>query len=528
MKIPARFLKLIFFAAVYAIAASHASAQLVAPSITIDANNVNANLNILGDNFDNLATSKAGFEVPKNSGKNTIYASSLWLGGYQNNTLKVAAMTYRQSGLDFFPGPLDTANATTDNTRMKNWNQFWKVTRAEINNFKQNGTISASIANWPGNGIGNGETKQMAPYIDVDHDHIYDPKHGDYPDIKGDQMVWWVFNDNGGVHTESKSEGMGLEIQASAFEYSSTKEAINNTLFLDYKIINRSKTDISKLFIGLWTDFDLGYAYDDYVGAAPKMSAYYAYNGATRDIVYGTNPPIQSVIFMKDSMSRFLYYNNTANTTNGNPGFPIGNPKDYYNYLSGVWKNGDCMKYGQDGVKGTQCVNYMFDGDPSDSTKGWTEHNVGNTPGDRRGLGSIGPFDLKAGETFHFPFAYVFSQKENGNTATNFEQLKGYWTEVRQFYKSNYGSIDEADQLGKKLKLYPNPASDNIFIEFSNDFIEKAVLLDNTGREIKVIVSGKGQNSRLQLDISGLANGIYTVMASTKQGIAVSKLVVAK
>ena len=38
--------------------------------------------------------------------------------------------------------------------------------------------------------------------------------------LLGDQTIWWVFNDNGNIHTETGSESaIGLEIQAQAFGF---------------------------------------------------------------------------------------------------------------------------------------------------------------------------------------------------------------------------------------------------------------------------------------------------------------------
>jgi len=514
----------------FAIFASEANAQFGAFD-SLNANNISCRINNIGDNFDDFSNGVThGFTAPKNTNKSTIYASALWIGGYQNNHLKIAAMTYRQSGIDFFPGPLDTTTPTITDSEKATWNHVWKVDRSEINDFRANHTIYSSIANWPGNAtLNTKEARIQAPYVDVDHDGKYNPIKGDYPEMVGDEMLWWVFNDIGGNHGETGGYPMGIEINAKAYEFNSAVDAINNTVFLDYKITNRSDTDIVNAYIGLWTDFDIGYAFDDYVGSAPTLSAYYGYNGKPVDAVYGTNTPVQSVIFLKDSMSRFMYYNNDASTVNGNPGFPNKSPSDYYNYIAGVWKNKACMKYGQDGVKGTQCTDYMFDGDPSDTLSGWTEHNVGNIPGDRRGLGSIGPFTIKAKSTFDFPFAYVFAQKPNGNTASNFQLLEGYWTQVKNYYNSNYTSAieDVSDPDAAAYKLFPNPAGNVLNIASANPLMKKIVIIDNTGR---VVYNGNNLDGQklIRIDISPFPEGVYTVITESKTGRAAAKLVISR
>jgi len=52
--------------------------------------------------------SAAQYEVPKDGNIHSIFAGALWIGGLDDsNNLKVAAMTYRSAGVDFFPGPLN-------------------------------------------------------------------------------------------------------------------------------------------------------------------------------------------------------------------------------------------------------------------------------------------------------------------------------------------------------------------------------------------------------------------------------------
>ncbi len=72
---------------------------------TLDANKVRARLYNSADMFWDQ-TSSPQYEVPKNSGLHSAFASSMWIGGVdQSGNLHLAAQTYRQSGLDFFPGP---------------------------------------------------------------------------------------------------------------------------------------------------------------------------------------------------------------------------------------------------------------------------------------------------------------------------------------------------------------------------------------------------------------------------------------
>ena len=93
-------------------------------------------------------------------------------------------------------------------------------------------------------------------------------------------------------------------------------------------------------------------------------------------------------------MSKFVYYNNDF-SEHGNPEEAI----HYYNYLKGIWKDGQNMTYGGTGWEaGNPLCNYMFSDDTDPNfTEPWTEITAGNDPADRRFLQSAGPFSLEPG-----------------------------------------------------------------------------------------------------------------------------------
>ena len=84
---------------------------------TLDGNKVSARMHNAPDMFWNLTNAPA-YEVPKNSGLHSSFSSSMWIGGMdQSGGLHFAGQTYRQSGVDFFPGPYrSTGNYDSGNT----------------------------------------------------------------------------------------------------------------------------------------------------------------------------------------------------------------------------------------------------------------------------------------------------------------------------------------------------------------------------------------------------------------------------
>jgi len=104
---------------------------------TLDINSVRAGIANRGDMHWNVGgNGNPQYEVPKGSGKNSNFASALWIGGLDaGNQLHGAAQTYRQNGVDFWPGPLDTIAATIDTVTSKNYDKIWKVSYTDINTF---------------------------------------------------------------------------------------------------------------------------------------------------------------------------------------------------------------------------------------------------------------------------------------------------------------------------------------------------------------------------------------------------------
>jgi len=499
----------------------------------LDINNVRARIFSCGDMWWDLV-STAKYEVPKvtEAGQPSIcsmFAGSLWIGGTENGNLKIAAMTYRQNGVDFFCGPLDTvtANVASAGTCVA-YDQLFELTRTEVQNYQADpNAITDDITNWPGNGIKsrlNNKLHQpgedgniaynLAPYVDANGDMVYDPgvqgNNGeyDYPLADGDQTLWYVYNDVGGPHGETKGASIGLECQEEAFEFS-TNDEINNMTFYKTTVINRSGNTLKNTWFGQWCDPDNGYYADDYVGCDTTRALGYDYNGEDYDPglqgygqIYGNNPPAIGAAFfqgpLSDStpghpskplgMSIFLYYNNDASPINGNPGFPNQNPQDYYNYLQGFWKNGAHMKYGADGVNGTVNTNFMFPGDPTQAGAGggWTEKAVGDVPGDRRFLESSGPFTLKPGAVNKVTVAVIWAHTGSGGATGSLGALKLATDLAKVTYNNNFSILYGADapnvvirELNQKLVItLQNTNSKNVeqydqkWVDKNNDTID--------------------------------------------------------
>ena len=327
----------------------------------LNINNVRARINTGGDMWWDLGAGiGAQYYIPANSSTTSMFSGSLWIGGLDiNNQLKLAALRYRQVGQDYWTGPLTIdGTAAIDKETCSQWDKMFDIKRADIDQFLSwwnsdnkaedfpGYTIPESILNYPAHGdVSKGQSYYLAPFKDVNGDGDYDPNDGDYPyyDItnelcpllyandpdyvptptmetelyypqyfggilvdqvlKGDETLWWIFNDKGNFHSESKGASIGMEIRAQAFGFS-TNDAINNMTFYSYEIINRSTYELTQTYFAPWVDTDLGYAWDDYVGCDVGRGLGYCYNGKAIDgggepEAYGEQPPAIGVDFFQ-------------------------------------------------------------------------------------------------------------------------------------------------------------------------------------------------------------------------------------
>ena len=451
----------------------------------LEINNVRATILAGGDMWWDLLS--AQYEIPKGSGKTSLFSGALWIGGIdKGQNLKVAAMTYRQTGNDFWPGPLDTATASTSSTICSEYDRHWKLNRSDVEDWLAGkAAMPEAVSSWPATGH-DGAMHYLAPFYDANGDTYYDPLDGDYPgfdlggdanakqgELFGDQNLYWIFNDNGNIHSETGGEPIGLEIHAQAFAFT-TNDQVNNMTFYQYTIINRGTSTLDSTYFGQWVDPDLGNYLDDYVGCDVKRGLGYCYNGDNNDdgvYGYGLNPPAVGVDFFQGPiadandgidndrdgemdeegediiMSKFVYYNNDDND-NGNPRAT----KDYYNYLKGVWRNGSQMTYGSDGMgTGTNC-NFMFPGETDTSfADTWTEQTSGNKAGDRRFLQSAGPFTLEPGAINTITVGVVWAQASQGGPFASVNQLLLADDKAQTLFNNNFKLIDGPDAPDAKI-----------------------------------------------------------------------------
>jgi hypothetical protein len=450
-------------------------------------------------------------EVPKNSKKTTIFTSNLWMGSLDvQDQLHIAAQLFCQHGFDFWVGPISADYTMVADTLggdlfpyyrqvysdeyIQKYHHTWKVSKAEINyhkaHYAESGYVMPwSIAHWPAHGrTEHGESANLAPFKSVSGNTVYNPSQGDYPDIRGDQAVFFIINDMGGEHLESNAEKpLGIEILGMAYAFNSTNEALQNTIFLSYNIYNKSANHYKDFYFGYWSDFDIGYTWDDYIGCDTLLNLMYGYNGEEIDgneepEAYGVNPPAQGAMFLNQKMNAFADYGKIS------PNWYPYVAMDYYNYLRAICKDGTPLTMWGNGYNpvSTDYTRFMFSGDPIEKT-GWTEFTPNgsgsepNTPRDINGMMSAGPFTFSAGGSISFDIALPFA-RSSGNLAS-VALLKEYAAEIQKYYDEIILEIKENKDKKGKLLVYPNP-SNGQFTLSSEQVIEYIELYDMLGKSV--------------------------------------------
>ncbi len=599
----------------------------------LNVNDVRALINGYGNMW--YDGSIARYYVPKNGTSTPLYCAALWIGGTDvNDQLRIAALRFGQDGDDYWPGPLTTDGAADINKTICNYyDRHYKISQKEVSEFMQmfdyteNGAtpnsnydeslISQTIKDWPAHGAFPNQSYYLAPFVDVNGDGSYNYQDGDYPYydfdnelcprtlkanlqpgesyepartmedsagivhggllsdqvLKGDQTIWWVFNDMGNTHTESGGQPIGIEIRAQAFAFS-TNDHINRMTFYSYEIINRSTYELRNTYFSQWVDPDLGYAADDFIGCDVKRGLGYCYNGKDIDGPgtgsYSGIPPAVGIDFFQGpymdadgldnpkididkmrlyyperladyllpdgvnydtisltddadlfyplawyfepddavgncaingvnfgnniidderfGMRRFVYYENSSSTINGEP----SKATDYYNYLQGYWKNGQHMKYGGNAISsGTTELDcdFMFPDDsdplhwgtngvvPTVNPEDWTEITSGSNVsyGDRRFMQSAGPFTLKPGALNYITVGIPFAQATSGNRWSSVELLREIDDVCQALFENCFKVLDGPDaptmvaqELNNEVILYLTYENEN-----SNNYGEK-------------------------------------------------------
>ena len=368
-------------------------------------------------------TGNAGFEWPKGSGKTVRYASGIWLGCVSGNDTIVAIAEYVY---DYSPGFVDNSgNPMTDSTY-----RIYTINKNDINSY--------DYLHWPGN---------QGAYMTPDNK----------PFPLGDKTMFFVYTDAFG-HTAQNGSDTLLKAQILQTNWSYNQNdpyidypanPLNNTIFTEYRIINRSNKTWKNMWIGLWTDDDLGSATDDRVGCDTSLNLGFTYNSTNNDPIYGSAPPSVGFKILRGS---YKYTGNINDTIKYYQPFGSNNIKKKIGYIDQGMSSFNTYNDGKprDNIEsyrilegklytGRPWVNpnnndttiLPFPGDPVSGT-GW----VFPSQSDVKDITSTGPFfEINPNDTIIIVVAQIIAKgTSNLNSIT---QLRNTAKVITNFYNNN-------------------------------------------------------------------------------------------
>lgn len=515
-----------------------------------------------------------GDNGPGSARPSAIFAGGLWMAGLDpGGGLKMAAQQYGRGlgRFDYGPGPLDE-NGTTGPDCV-NWDRFWPITREEINlyfnNFDlQNPDISVipeAVLGWPaaGNphfagmeGFELPNTPQgLAPFWDEDLDGLYDPLNGDYPLFCGDQAVWCVFND-AVLHEESGSPSViQMEVRLLAYSFTTDDEALNQTTFYRYDLVNRAQEDIIDLYAGLWIDFDLGCFTDDVFGVIPEDNLVYVHNANALDnqncdggvtsfqtegvvqIAQVVHSALADHPFNQDTLLAAAPFFNNSGVAGSLPGTTDPNTSiEYYNYMQGLWRDGTPITRGGNGYQtGGDVTTYGFDGGPQPDGSAWDACTTPLPFSDRRSVLTTGPYPtLQPGAvtTFTIAMTTLFNVGQDEAGCPDKNAIVAAAREIKDVYDNSCSqsvlSSTEApfNASSFSVSVYPNPTRQVVtFRAEANRIIRSVEVFTILGQPLFLQV-GNSNVVDADLRANGLPAGTYLYrLTDATGGVSSGKVV---
>ena len=475
-------------------------------SLTVTSSNDNVKFSVSNNGmFFSNPTINGGYFVPKDSLVSAIYSMAFMATGTDvNGNLKGAVSQFMYS--DFSPGPYlpNAVNYNAQSYLDKYQSSIWMINKAQIEEHKAHWmdpgyVVPPFITSWPGNGnTGNGESPLLAPFRDLDGDHIYEPESGDYPLIRGDRAVYTIINDGKGAHPSGLDQA-GIEVHMMFYQYNdSIDAALTNTVFFQTTVFNRGTNFMNDFHVGHLADFDLGNPYDDYIGTEPGRNLIYVYNGDLNDENfsgkpgYGAYPPAAGILTLDGNLSSNIQITDAA-------GF--NTPSKYHNVLNGLLPDGSPLLDWNN-----QPTTYVYN--DIDPTIGWNEFTgIPNPPGDRRTVAAHDGVVFGPGKVLCYNNAAIFARSYEGNLTSSVDSLFHVANHIQHFYneqnfycETQFLGLQEEEKLA--VSIYPNPAKEQIHIEGLT--VGTYRIINPEGKEV---LAGNFENPIIQID--SLKNGFY-------------------
>lgn len=464
-----------------------------------------------------------------------IFHQNVWLST-ENNIMSAGSKS--GIGKDYYSGPVASSY---DSAYIYRYNHVWKVTAAEIEYHKQNYTKFSytaphGIAKWPGNGlVNNGEAQILAPFIDLNFNGIYEPNLGEYPEIRGTEMLYTIFNTHRGPNAFSETTTNPIEIHQMVYGFDTVNvPETDKGLFISWKIYNRGTTAYLDTRFGLLTDFHIGDPTDDLFGSDSVHELYYAYNYDLQDnspFGIGTHPPALVGAFLDLNLIGFSGFHSLS----GSMGQP-GSTQEMHLPLTFAWRDGTPFRIDNPSgpLSPSNGNGYVLNGAAPPTQ--WLYNEAVNW---YQGVPSMANFlampvvsmgDIYPEESFCLNHVLAYGRdtlNPTNDTLASLAQAKANIGVLKQFFNTlNYdqclgatvSTSEEHLKLHREISLFPNPVKGGNTLTMNTAIkVMQVELFSMLGSVTTCAFSSEAKTTRIMLP-SSLSVGLYTVCITTADG----------
>jgi hypothetical protein len=494
---------------------------------------------------------KAGGFWPRGSQNNYIFAGGFWFAAkkeHQGEMKKYVTVSYNpNNGRSWFvPGRVEDGNKATEDE--KKYRCYFSTDFDQETGQVKNENDGP---NWP---YWVTDSQLKYEYGVFKHEYIYDESDRNldtYPEgplfVSDEDIVSTMKDtdldryDGGAAYREGLGYPLGLQVDTKTYTWS---EGDQHDVVIQMYVVENVSNDIlyDCWFTGIY-DTDIGYQPDGYQAAMNDHTRYFDEDPSLNLVVSWTgtdkgeagrgfgylgcslleSPAVDAEGFIRSDKLLYEIHEQLGLVTCRNWIIEndINSDEARYNFMSSGIKDGD------------------------------------NGAGDKRVNVGTGPFNMRPGDKARIVIAYSFAMPAKGGEADGtYEDLTGFTQEVgkggsqilakngsliaklenaaKSYYKELIASVDQMPELTLDIqRVYPNPASNHITIDFSNRFpgYAELAIYDLSGKKVMSLMSGpieaKRHITEYSLDTK-LESGAYLIKLKIGEESVTSKLMITK